>query len=104
MSPKRANSHHYSQVDLQPYGTETSQRPHQIAIRSPQKGLLKTEAIYHIAATQEAREPAQATFLEAAKTRGGPTDTNQAPTTNVWFSDEVPGIELIHSYRHRSDP
>ena len=75
MSPKRANSHHYSEVDLQPYGTETSQRPHQIAMRSPQKGLLKTEAIYHIAATQEAREPAQATFLEAAKTLGGPTDT-----------------------------
>ena len=30
--------------------------------------------------------------------------TNQAPATNFRFTDEVCGIELIHSYRHRSDP
>ena len=43
-------------------------------MRTPQKGVLKIQAICHIAATQEAREPAEATFLEAGKTLGGPPD------------------------------
>ena len=54
VSPRRANSQHNSEVDLQPFGTKTSQRPHQVAMRTPQKGgVLKIQAICHIAAPRK---------------------------------------------------